>query len=109
MVPQEGARHLLFPSDLEGYSGFEDYFLDRRVWFFGGYAVLVLIDLVDTWMKGSEYFASLGLEYPVRSAVIMFACFVAMSTKNRRFHGGFVVLLMAWQLSFAIRNFTTVA
>ena len=25
---------LLFPDDLQGYDGFEDYFLSRRVWFF---------------------------------------------------------------------------
>jgi hypothetical protein len=26
---------LLFPSDLKDYSGYEDYFLSRRTWFFG--------------------------------------------------------------------------
>jgi hypothetical protein len=100
---------LLFPSDLEGYSGFEDYFLDRRIWFFSGSALLVLIDLTDTWMKGAEYFADLGVEYQVRGALTVLACFVAMSTKNRWFHGTFAVLSTAWLLAWAVRNFTTVS
>ncbi len=30
---------LLFPSSLESYTGFEDYFLSRRRWLFGGLVV----------------------------------------------------------------------
>ena len=36
---------LLFPSDLGDYTGFEDYFLSRRRWFFGCMAASGLVDL----------------------------------------------------------------
>lgn len=43
---------LLFPSDLRDYAGYEDYFLSRRIWFFGFLAATFLADVVDTKLKG---------------------------------------------------------
>jgi hypothetical protein len=99
---------LLFPSDLEGYDGFKDYFFSRRAWFFGLLALFFVIDLADTWFKGSEYFHSLGLEYVVASIVQPIAYVVAMFLRNERFHGGLAVLSLAYQLSLATRFYQTV-
>src|SRR5262245_31446674 len=44
---------LLFPEDLRGYQGYQDYFLSRRVWIFGFVALTLGLDLVDTWIKGN--------------------------------------------------------
>jgi hypothetical protein len=49
---------LLFPSDLKDYSGYEDYFISRRKWFFGILAVTFVADVVDTCLKGSAYLHS---------------------------------------------------
>jgi len=51
---------VLFPRDLTGYEGYKDYFLARRAWFFGLLIGFAVIDIVDTWIKGPAYFASLG-------------------------------------------------
>jgi hypothetical protein len=59
---------LLFPDDLREYDGYHDYFMSRRVWFFGFVALTELLDVADTWIKGTEYLRSLGPEYPIRSA-----------------------------------------
>jgi hypothetical protein len=50
---------LLFPEDLSGYAGYQDYFLSRRVWFFGFVALTELLDVIDSWIKGAEYLSSL--------------------------------------------------
>ena len=99
---------LLFPSDLEKYDGFKGYFLSRRVWFFGSLAVFFAMDLADTWLKGTEYFSSLGGEYLVASILQPVFCVVAIFTGNERFHGGLAVLFIAYQLSQALRFFQTV-
>jgi hypothetical protein len=89
---------LLFPQDLEGYDGYEDYFISRRSWFFGIMAGFYAIDYWDTWLKGAEYFASLGLEYVVSTGLIIVCSLVGIATANRRYHAGIAVLMFAWQI-----------
>src|SRR5262249_33878981 len=68
---------LLFPQDLSEYHGYQDYFLSRRVWFFGFVALTLALDLVDTWIKGTEYWRTLGPEYPVRIIALLALCAIA--------------------------------
>src|SRR5271154_7461784 len=75
---------LLFPSDLKDYAGYEDYFLSRRRWFFGFLAATFVADIIDTSLKGSAYLHSFGLEYPIRIAVGLIVCLIAILVKNRR-------------------------
>lgn len=39
---------LLFPEDIADYSGYQDYFMSRRRWFFGTVAALYAVDIVDS-------------------------------------------------------------
>ncbi len=43
---------LLNPPSIDEYGGFEEYFISRRVWFFGLLAVTYAVDLIDTRLKG---------------------------------------------------------
>jgi hypothetical protein len=99
---------LLFPSDLDGYAGYEDYFLSRRVWFFGLLVAFFLVDFGDTWLKGPDYFASLGLEYPISQSLYILFCLGAMITMHRRFHAGFAVIALVYQISWAFRSYSTI-
>ena len=99
---------LLFPQDLQDYSGYEDYFISRRGWFLGLMAIFFLIDLWDTWLKGADHFASLGLEYPIVQGLQIAGCLVGIATVNRRFHAGFVILVLVYQVTSAFRNYDTI-
>jgi hypothetical protein len=99
---------LLFPSDLDDYSGYEDYFMSRRAWFLGLLAVSVVIGFWDTWLKGAEYFDSLGLEYLISQAGYIVLCLVGIWTANRRFHTGFAVAALLYQVSWALRDYSTI-
>ncbi len=99
---------LLFPQDLEGYSGYEDYFMSRRAWFFGLMAAYFLIDFWDTWMKGADYFASLGKEYVIVQAFIIAGSLVGIATPNRRFHAGFALLVLVYSVSWMFRSYDTI-
>ena len=96
---------LLFPQDLEDYAGYEDYFMSRRSWFLGLLATYFLVDFWDTWLKGADYFASLGLEYPVSQGLIIIGCLVGIATVNRRFHAGLALVVLAYQVSWAFRTY----
>jgi hypothetical protein len=98
---------LLFPDQMEEYSGFEDYFLSRRRWFFGLLGGSFLLDLVDTRLKGAAYFQALGLEYPLRIACFVLLCGIAMATRNRRYHACFVAATLLYQLSWMLRQYLT--
>jgi hypothetical protein len=87
---------LLFPDDLLGYSGLEDYFMSRRKWFFGLLAVTFLLDLVDTQLKGADYFHSLGLQYLIRNLAYVTLAVTAMFVENRRFHAVFVACALLY-------------
>jgi hypothetical protein len=99
---------LLFPSDLDDYSGYEDYFISRRAWFFGSLAAFFLIDFWDTWLKGAEYFSSFSIEYLISQAAYVALALVGIWTTNRRFHLGFAVVGLLYQVSWALRYYSTI-
>jgi hypothetical protein len=98
---------LLFPSDLKDYAGYEDYFLSRRKWFFGFLAATFIADVIDTSLKGSDYLHSFGLEYPIRIAVSLAVCCIAMFTKNRRIQLTLLAVSLLYQISFIVRLYST--
>lgn len=98
---------LLFPDDLADYGGFEDFFMSRRKWFFGLLALTFLADIVDTAIKGQDYLAHLGWEYPIRCAVYVALCAVAIATRNKRFHAAFAIINLIYQVSFILRLYNT--
>ncbi len=98
---------LLFPDDIAEYSGYRDYFMSRRQWFFGLLAVSYLLDLIDTLIKGRVHFEQFGPEYMIRIAAYVLLCLVAMQVSDRRFHVAFVVASLVYQVSFIFRLFDT--
>lgn len=94
---------LLNPPSIDEYGGFEEYFISRRVWFFGLLAVTYAVDLIDTWLKGGAYFHSLGWEYPTRNVVYIVLCIVAAMTANRRFQAAFVTVGLIYQITWIFR------
>jgi hypothetical protein len=98
---------LLFPSDLQDYSGYEEYFISRRKWFFGFLAATFVADVIDTSLKGSVYLHSFGIEYPIRIVVSLIVCCIAMFTKNRRIQLVLLAVSLLYQISFIVRLYST--
>ena len=94
---------LLFPTDIEGYDSYGDYFLARRGLFFGIFAVTEVLDVVDTLIKGTEHLQSLGTEYLLRNAVFLVLCLVAARTRNLRYHGLFAAGALIYELLYIPR------
>ena len=98
---------LLFPSDLQDYSGYEEYFLSRRYWFIGILAATFVADIVDTNLKGSAYLHSLGVEYPIRITVGLAVCCIAMFTRNRRVQLALLAVSLLYQIFYILRLYST--
>lgn len=101
------AAAMLFPIDLGEYEGFKDYFLSRRGWFFGLLISLCFFDLADSQLKGADYFASLGAEYFSWLAFVVTAAIIGILTRNERAHGLIAILVLGYQISWAVRMFWT--
>ena len=89
---------VLFPDRLDGYEDFKAYFYDRRTWFFSLLIVLLVVDLVDTALKGMDHFRSLGIAYPIRQGLLILLALIAIPIANARCHVAFVALALATQV-----------
>ncbi len=98
---------LLFPDSMEEYTGYRDYFLSRRKWFFGLMALTEVADLVDTFIKGPDHFLLYGIEYPIQTACFFIFSIIAMLTDSRRYHAVFVTCALIYQITFMLRHFAT--
>jgi hypothetical protein len=98
---------LLFPDNIAEYSGYEDFFISRRKWFFGLLALTYVFDLIDTLLKGRAHYEAFGSEYLVRVPVFVALCVVAIVTPNRWFQAALVAGSLIYQVSWIVRLFDT--
>ena len=95
---------VLFPTDIDGYDGYWDYFMSRRRWFFSLLILSNAVDVLDTAMKGWDYFASLGLEYPIAQSLSFAVYALAIYSPNHRVQRVIAVIALAYQVSWILRD-----
>lgn len=95
----------VLPDSIADYADYRDYFYSRRRWFFGALAAVYVVDFVDTLAKGQDYLQGFGLEYPLRNALHVVACLIAIVTRREGYHATFAVLALLYQLSWIVRQF----
>ncbi|WEX10421.1 hypothetical protein [Chelativorans sp. AA-79] len=88
---------LLFPDDIKEYKNYEDFFLDRRKWFFGLLASTLVLDVIDTYVKGEQHFDEYRIELLVSTPIFFTLCVLAMWTASRAFHLAVVGLNMIYE------------
>lgn len=91
---------LLFPDHVYERGAHGSYLEKQSRWFFGLLAASCLMDVVDTWIKGADYFTALGPLYVVRQTIFLAACIGAMRTTNRRYHLAFVAVALVAQVAW---------
>jgi len=87
------------------HPGYREHYYSRKHWFFGLLALIFLVDMWDTWIKGAEHFHDFGIEYPVRNITHLLLCIVAIMVRSPAFHGTFVLCALAYQVSWILRAF----
>jgi hypothetical protein len=100
---------LLLPERLEDYRDYRDYFYSRRRWLFAILALVYLVDLGDTWLKGEDYFHGLGTEYLVRNTCYFVACLLAIAVRSPVYHAIFVVIGLLYEISWIARLYENIS
>lgn len=94
---------LLFPDHMYEYKGFEDYFEQRKRWFFGLLALAFLLDIGDTLIKGDDYLQSLGTEYLIRQVAFVVLSIAAVLITSKKLQMVLVLAAISYQLSWILR------
>lgn len=94
---------ILYPDDIKDYKDYKDYFFSRKSWFFGLLSIAFVADIIDTVLKGSEYFHHLGWEVLMRNIALIVLCLVGIKVDNPKFHKALVVLFILYELAFIAR------
>ncbi|MCP4558953.1 MAG: hypothetical protein GY873_35330 [Bosea sp.] len=97
---------LLFPEDLDEYADYEDYFLNRRRWFFGLFALIFVLDVVDTALKGPARWNHYSADYLIQVPLGLGLCLVASLWANKRLQLAMALLHITYQVYWTARVLT---
>ena len=99
---------LFFPDVMDDYNSYREYFYSRQQWIFTFMAMLFVADIVDTFIKGSEYRARLGLTYDIRTAVYILLSLMAIKIKSPRFHAAFAIFAVVAEALNILKLYLTI-
>ncbi len=101
--------YVIFPSNISDYEdSYKVYFYSRKNWFFSFLGFSFLLDIIDTWIKGRQYFLHSGPEYDIRIILHIILCLLAIKINNRRFHAGLVIFFILYEIVYIARSLPTI-
>lgn len=100
---------MLFPDNIGELGGFREYFHGHGRWFYVIIIGLVVVDTLDTVVKGPDYHRRLyGLDYPMRQLLLAAGAVGALVTKSERYHALFVAAALIFQIAWIASLFGAV-
>lgn len=94
---------LLFPDNIGEYGSYEAFFLQRRWWFFGIFGLTFLLDVVDTMIKGIDYWSRFAADYLIQVPMGLAICVVGCLTRRRGIQLALAVVHLAYQVYWMSR------
>ncbi len=97
---------MLFPDNIADLGGFKEYFYGRGRGFYAIVIGLVIVDTLDTLLKGSDYYRRMyGVEYPIRQFLLAVGAAGGLITKSERYHASFVAVALLVQIAWIVSLF----
>lgn len=97
---------LLFPDHIDEYNGFRGYFLARRRWLYSALLFLFVADVIDTLLKGPEYYALYySWDYPLRQGFFIIATGAALLVESETYQKLLAGLMLLFQAAWIIALF----
>ena len=90
---------LLIPRDWDKVDDLNEYFLAKRRWFYSVFALSLIIDLIDSYMKGGlAYIKGTGILTWGFNLVGLLAAVVGFRSTRIRTHSAMAILFFLWEL-----------
>jgi hypothetical protein len=97
--------YVVFPNNISDYEdSYELYFYSRKKWFFGFLGFCFLLDIIDTLIKGKQYFFRSGLEYDMRIILHIILCLLAIKIDNKKFQAALVLFFILYEIIYIARS-----
>ncbi|GAB2183208.1 hypothetical protein [Roseibium sp. LAB1] len=97
---------VLYPDKMGEYANYKDYFQARKTWIYGLLALMFMLDIVDSRLKGIDYFNDLGTAYLVRQLTIVVLLLAATKIQKAAYHMGLVSVVLLSQVWLITSNFS---
>ncbi|MGY3587543.1 phosphoglycerol transferase MdoB-like AlkP superfamily enzyme [Bradyrhizobium sp. USDA 4341] len=100
---------MAFPDNVGDHSGLSEYFWDHRNTFYGLILILLLVDVLDTLLKGSSYYHQVyGWYYPIRQGLLIGGTIGALISNSKRYHVLFVAFALVFQVAWIASLFDVI-
>jgi hypothetical protein len=97
---------MLFPDAVLVPGGFREYFNGYGRRFYAIVIGMVIIDTLDTLIKGPAYYRRMyGVDYPVRQVLLAAGAAGGLVIRSERYHALFVVVALLFQIAWIIGLF----
>lgn len=73
------------------------------------FALLAVVDLIDTGIKGVDHFRALGMEYPIQQGVFICLCLIAIYVPSKLYQGLFVSTVLLYKSLWIYRLYGVLA
>ena len=100
---------LLFPEPLKAGADLKAHFSDNHRWFFCLAALLPVVDVADTMLKGWNHFLAQGPQYIGMVLLFFVLSLVAAVVKKERFHAVLGIFFLVIILVFISINLNTLS
>jgi hypothetical protein len=100
---------LLFPDHLDEGASLKEHYYQNHRWFFTLGALLPLIDLADTALKGREHLLRQGAIYLFTISLLFVLMVVAAWTRRERYHQAFAIFFLVYLVAFISINLLVIA
>jgi hypothetical protein len=90
---------LLIPRDWDKVDDMNEYFLAKRRWFYSVFALSLIIDLIDSYMKGGlTYIYGTGILSWGFNLVGLLAAIVGFRSTRIHIHSTMAILFLVWEV-----------
>lgn len=100
---------ILFPVSPPDRAGFQHYFLEKRHWFFGFIAVVALLDIGDTLLKGAGYLGMLGPGYALYIGSVLAIAVAGILVGTARGHAVIMVCALLTEVGWLAHSYYRLA
>jgi hypothetical protein len=101
---------VLVPRTWDGVTSLKDYFLERRLWFYSLFLCGIVLDQLDSYLKGGfEYLLETGIVNLSFGALAVPVFIIGIRTTNLRFHNVVATVYLGWHVLIGFEVFGNLA